>query len=184
MGRMFRLFVKYRGLIFLVLAIVVSLVIAIIASKQINVSYLGQQDRSRGIRNNNAGNLKMGSDDWRGSIPHDQNTDGNFEQFKSWKWGVRAMIIVVRDAYMGRHDLHTIREIIGRYAPQEKVEGEERSYFVNLRKLTGFEPDAVLGNDKETLRILIKAMGEIETGEKEIITDSQFNEAWRLSLMP
>ena len=181
---MFRLFVKYRGLIFLVLVIVVSLVIAILASKQINISYLGQQDRSRGIRNNNAGNLKIGSDDWKGSIPHEQNTDGNFEQFKKWKWGVRAMIIVVRDSYMNKRGLHTIRQIIGRYAPKDKVEGEERAYFVNLRKLTGFEPDDVLGDDKETLRILIKAMGEIETGEKGIITDSQFNEAWRLSLMP
>ncbi len=76
---MFRLFVKYRGLIFLVLVVVVSLVIAIIASQNANISYLGQQDRSRGIRNNNVGNLKMGSDDWRGMIPHDQNTDGNFE---------------------------------------------------------------------------------------------------------
>jgi len=181
---MFRLFVKYRGLIFLVLVVVVSLVIAILASQNRNISYLGQQDRSRGIRNNNAGNLKMGSDDWMGMIPHNKNTDRVYEQFEKWKWGVRAMIIVVRDAYMGRHDLHTIRQIIGRYAPQEKVEGEERAYFVNLRKLTGFEPDDVLGNDKETLRILIKAMGEIETGEKGIVTDSQFDEAWRLSLMP
>ncbi len=166
------------------MVVVVSLVIAIIESQNANISYLGQQDRSRGIRNNNVGNLKMGSDDWRGMIPHNQNTDGNFEQFKSWKWGVRAMIIVVRDSYMGKRNLHTIRQIIGRYAPQEDIEGEERAYFVNLRKLTGFEPDAVLGNDKETLRILIKAMGEIETGEKGIITDEQFNEAWRLSLMP
>lgn len=181
---MFRLFIKYRGLMFLVLVVIVSLAITILASKHINVSYLGQQDRSRGIRNNNVGNLKIGSDDWRGMIPHDQNTDGNFEQFKSWKWGVRAMIIVVRDAYMGKRNLHTIRGIIGRYAPQEDIKGEERAYFVNLRKLTGFEPDAVLGNDKETLRILIKAMGEIETGEQGIITDEQFNEAWRLSLMP
>jgi len=169
---------------FLVLVVIVSLAITILASKHINVSYLGQQDMSRGIRNNNAGNLKIGSDDWRGMIPHDQNTDGTFEQFKSWKWGVRAMIIVVRDAYMGKRNLHTIRQIIGRYAPQEDIKGEERAYFVNLRKLTGFEPDAVLGNDKETLRILIKAMGEIETGEQGIITDQQFNEAWRLSLMP
>ena len=181
---MFRLFIKYKGLIFLVLVVVVSLVIAIIASQNANISYLGQQDRSRGIRNNNVGNLKMGSDDWRGMIPHDQNTDGNFEQFKSWKWGVRAMIIVVRDSYMGKRNLCTIRQIIGRYAPQEDIEGEERAYFVNLRKLTGFEPDDVLRDDKETLRILIKAMGEIETGEKGIITNSQFNEAWRLSLMP
>ena len=181
---MFRLVVKYKGLLFLVLVVVVSLVIAIIATKNINVSYLGQQDRSRGIRNNNVGNLKIGSDDWMGMIPHDKNTDGNFEQFKKWKWGVRAMIIVVRDAYMGKRNLHTIRGIIGRYAPQEKVEGEERSYFVNLRKLTGFDPDDVLGDDKETLRILIKAMGDIETGEKGIITDQQFNEAWGLSLMP
>lgn len=181
---MFRLFIKYKGLIFLVLVVIVSLVITILASKHINVSYLGQQDRSRGIRNNNVGNLKMGSDDWQGMIPHDKNTDRVYEQFKSWKWGVRAMIIVVRDAYMGKRNLHTIRQIIGRYAPKEKVEGEERSYFVNLRKITGFEPDDKLGNDKETLRILIKAMGDIETGEKGIITDSQFEEAWRLSLMP
>ena len=169
---------------FLVWVVIVSLAIAIIASQRINISYLGEQDRSRGIRNNNAGNLKMGSDDWRGMIPHNQNTDGTFEQFESWKWGVRAMIIVVRDAYMGKRNLHTIRGIIGRYAPQEDIKGEERAYFVNLRKLTGFEPDDVLGDDKETLRKLIKAMGEIETGEQGIITDQQFNEAWRLSLMP
>lgn len=68
---------------------------------------------TRGIRNNNPMNIRRG-DAWKGC--RRRQTDKEFVQFTSMKWGLRAALIVLR-AYVTEHNLHTVREIINRWAP-------------------------------------------------------------------
>ena len=50
---------------------------------------------TRGIRNNNPGNLEKRTTDWQGKVPHPQNTDSRFEQFDTIEHGLRALMINV-----------------------------------------------------------------------------------------
>lgn len=68
---------------------------------------------TRGIRNNNPANIRRGSY-WRGLV--NKPTDKEFCQFISMSWGVRALLITLR-TYVVKHHLHTVREIITRWAP-------------------------------------------------------------------
>lgn len=84
-------------------------------------SFLGRKDLTRGIRNNNPGNLRVTPDKWVGKIPLSQNTDLNksFEQFTEIKYGIRAMLIdLLGDIGKGKD---TIRKLISEYAPPVKM---------------------------------------------------------------
>ncbi len=81
-------------------------------------SFLGRKDKSRGIRNNNPGNLRfVASNNWLGKIPYVENTDADkaFEQFTEIKYGIRAMLRVVINNIDKGND--TVTKIITRYAP-------------------------------------------------------------------
>lgn len=56
------------------------------------ISFLHKPNLSRGLRNNNPGNLILTSIGWDGKIPNAQNTDGTFEQFTSANYGIRANV--------------------------------------------------------------------------------------------
>ena len=68
---------------------------------------------TRGIRNNNPANIRRGCN-WKGLIR--QQKDREFCQFVTMKWGVRALLVTLR-TYVVKHHLHTVREIITRWAP-------------------------------------------------------------------
>lgn len=70
---------------------------------------------SRGIRNNNPLNIRRGSI-WKGLQP--QQTDKAFCQFVSMEYGVRAALYLMR-VYVNKHNLHSVNEIITRWAPPE-----------------------------------------------------------------
>lgn len=70
---------------------------------------------SRGIRNCNPANIRRGQL-WKGMRDH--QTDKRFVQFKTMRWGIRAMLIVLR-TYVLRHGLRTVPQIIRRWAPPE-----------------------------------------------------------------
>lgn len=61
----------------------------------------------RGIRNNNPGNIRWG-DDWKGLVPKDQRTDKSFCQFTTPEYGIRAMIIILRN-YQRKYGLDTVK---------------------------------------------------------------------------
>lgn len=68
---------------------------------------------TRGIRNNNPANIRRGCN-WKGLIR--QQKDREFCQFVTMTWGVRALLVTLR-TYVVKHHLHTVREIITRWAP-------------------------------------------------------------------
>lgn len=145
-----------------------------------DLSYLGQDNLARGLRNNNPGNIKINpANDWQGKVPLDQNTDGTFEQFYFFAYGVRAMIRLIRDSYMLQQGRNTIEKIILQYAPASENDPDAYTNFVSTA--TGYAPDQPLQADKETLQKLIPAMAWMETGVFNAISPAVFEKAWELS---
>lgn len=95
---------------------------------------------SRGIRNNNPGNIRRTPINWKGEVPDDLKTDNDFEQFIAPLFGIRAM---VRDLRTGaRRGEDTIREIISQWAPPN--ENDTEAYIRSVSRRTGIDPDAMI----------------------------------------
>lgn len=77
---------------------------------------------TRGIRNNNPANIRLGCK-WKGLV--ETPTDKEFCQFITMSWGVRALLVTLR-TYVVKHKLHTIRDIIYRWAPPSDGNNTEK----------------------------------------------------------
>lgn len=142
------------------------------------LSYLGQGDLPRGMRNNNPGNLKIGSSPWMGKVPVSENTDGIFEQFYLYASGLRAMIKLLRNYInAGRN---SIRMILYKYAPPGVDNNDTESYIDAVVSNSGIgENDYINPDDKEVMYRLVKAMAFHENGMQAVSRDI-FNEAWSM----
>lgn len=144
-------------------------------------SYLGT-NAPRGIRNNNAGNIKISNSNWVGKIQFIDNTDGVFEQFDQYIYGVRAMIILLRN-YATIYGDNTINAIINRYSPDPNKE----NYKSFVSTFTGFPINQPLDlQNKDTMRSLVQAMTRFENGRIlsdpiEVVTIDQFNNAYNIA---
>jgi len=116
--------------------------------------------KTRGIRNNNPGNIRRTSDRWKGLRP--VQTDPEFFQFSSPVYGIRAVARLVRN-YCRKYGLCTIREIITRYAPAS--ENDTESYIRSVSESMGVDPDVPLNlaYDEETAN-LVSAIIRHENG--------------------
>ncbi|AXF75513.1 structural protein [Salmonella enterica] len=118
---------------------------------------------ARGIRNNNPGNIRWG-DEWKGLVPETQRTDKSFCQFKSAEYGIRAMIIILRN-YQRKHGLSTISGIINRWAPTN--ENDTQSYINSVAKATGVDPDQRIDtSDSRFMMKLLQAIIQHENGDQ------------------
>ncbi|MGU5964852.1 structural protein [Klebsiella aerogenes] len=117
----------------------------------------------RGIRNNNPGNIRWG-DDWQGLIPESQRTDKSFCQFKTPEYGIRAMIIILRN-YQRKHGLNTVSGIIKRWAPPN--ENNTQAYINSVARTTGVDADKRIDtNDSRFMMKLVQAIIQHENGEQ------------------
>ena len=140
------------------------------------MSYLGRNDLPRGIRNNNPGNLRISSSPWQGKIPIAQNTDGAFEQFVNYSYGIRAMTkLLINYIQSGRN---TISSILYRYAPPSD-NNDTAAYVRAVATATGIGPETPLTVNRSVLQRLVIAMAKHENG-RDAITSTQFNTAWNL----
>ena len=126
---------------------------------------------TRGIRNCNPGNIRRGSK-WVGLRP--EQTDKAFDQFIDMKWGVRAIIIVLR-SYVTIHHCQNVKDIIRRWAPPSDGNDTE-DYIKRVQTMLndeGFTISETLGgtffqaNSNEEffyIFVLIKAICFIESG--------------------
>ncbi|AXD45530.1 structural protein [Salmonella enterica] len=115
----------------------------------------------RGIRNNNPGNIRQG-DDWQGLVPKAQRTDKSFCQFITPEYGIRAMIIILRN-YQRRHGLSTVTGIINRWAPPD--ENNSQAYIDSVAKATGVTPDQHIDTtDSRFMMKLLQAIIRHENG--------------------
>ncbi|EDR7911251.1 structural protein [Salmonella enterica] len=109
----------------------------------------------RGIRNNNPGNIRWG-DDWKGLVPKDQRTDKSFCQFTTPEYGIRAMIIILRN-YKRKYGLNTVSSFIKRWAPPN--ENNTQAYINSVAQATGVTPDQRI--DTSDSRFMIKLLQAI-----------------------
>lgn len=124
---------------------------------------------TRGIRNNNPGNIRHGTSRWLGMSSAQPDID--YVTFDSPLYGIRAMAKLLTN-YQERYGLDTIREIITRWAPPS--ENITSSYIDNVSKLVGALPDQKID---VTARLvpLVKAIIQHENG-KQPYTDLQIDQ--------
>lgn len=114
----------------------------------------------RGLRNNNPLNIERTGDRWRGMSP--EQRDPRFVQFVAPEWGIRAAVVILRN-YQRRYHLHTLTEILHRYAPA--VENHTKRYIERVRNRAGISPDTPLDlTDRELVSRIIEAMWLVECG--------------------
>jgi len=120
-------------------------------------------NKSRGIRNNNPGNIRWG-DEWQGLVPQAQRTDKSFCQFISPEYGIRAMIIILRN-YQSKYGLKTITGIVKRWAPPN--ENDTQAYIRSVATATGTDADKPIDlTDSRKLFPLLQAIIKHENGSQ------------------
>lgn len=134
---------------------------------------------TRGIRNNNPANIRKG-DKWLGLSP--VQVDRAFCQFSSMVYGVRALIKTLH-TYVTKHGLHTIDEIINRYAPSN--ENNTQAYINTIKSMMSakYENPTFQANDffvnSMKLYLLCYAMCKIESNY--ILNQQMFVKAFALT---
>jgi len=124
---------------------------------------------TRGLRNNNPGNIKLTNQNWLGKVTNSQNTDGTFEQFISMDYGVRALSRVL-NSYSNR-GLNTVRSIITTFSATD-----QEAYVSNVSEALGVDPDDLINvADPDTKAALIRAIIRQEQGVVPAlaVTDAQ-----------
>lgn len=114
----------------------------------------------RGIRNNNPGNIDRGPHVvWKGQSPY--QTDDRFINFSTMAYGVRALAKVLL-TYEREDGLHTIREMIDRWAPPN--ENNTSAYVTDVAQACGANPDNPITLSQTVLEELVRAISHHENG--------------------
>lgn len=142
------------------------------------IDFRDRSDLPRGMRNNNPGNIVQAANDWRGKVPAGQNTDGKFEQFETYQYGVRAMIVLLKN-YIDRYGLKTLSAIITRWCSGGC---DLNVYLQVMTQATGYTANQPLVADREVLKRLVRGIAQVEQGKdgSQLILDNVFNRAWEL----
>jgi hypothetical protein len=129
---------------------------------------------SRGLRNNNPGNIRLGSFRYKGEKA--TSSDSAFRQFESIEWGYRAMFVLLH-TYEKRYGCNTLRKIINRYAPP--VENHTEAYIRRVAHATHLSPDEMISTtDGALMTAVVAAMSEVENGVAADMT--QVWQGWQL----
>jgi len=125
---------------------------------------------SRGLRNNNPGNIRLGSFRYKGEKA--ESSDTAFRQFESMEWGYRAMFVLLH-TYAKKHGCCTLRQMINRYAPP--MENHTDHYIRRVAHTTHLSSDEKISTtDAATMTAVVAAMSEVENGVK-----ADMSEVWR-----
>lgn len=129
---------------------------------------------SRGLRNNNPGNIRRSRVRYQGEVR--PSRDADFKEFETMAYGYRAMFVLL-DTYSSRYGLHTIRSMLNRYAPPE--ENLTESYIRFVSDYSGVMPDEPIDTRSHSDMIpIVSAMSRIENGISANLADVE--EGWRL----
>ena len=116
---------------------------------------------SRGIRNNNPGNIRW-KDKWRGLKEDGREQDEDFCVFVAPEYGIRAMARILLN-YSSVYKINTVAGIVYRWAPPS--ENDTVSYIKHVAKCLGVDSDESINvKDNNTLLKLIKAIVKHENG--------------------
>lgn len=139
------------------------------------------QQKPRGIRNNNPGNIEWGSP-WQGLVPRAKATDQRFCQFVDPASGIRALAVVLLTYYDKRlardgSKIDSVREIIERWAPP--FENNTSAYAKQVAAVINVDPNSETLNlhDYATLRGIVEGIIRHENGDPERYEFAPYNNA-------
>lgn len=123
----------------------------------------------RGIRNNNPGNIRWGSD-WKGLVPQAERTDKSFCQFVDVKYGIRAIARILLNyrsrqgmKNVGNTGIDTVREMISRWAPPN--ENDTEAYIQAVAKSCGVSANQPVDLTNDAIMLgLVKSIVKHENG--------------------
>lgn len=129
---------------------------------------------SRGIRNNNPGNIRCSATIYQGEKR--PSTDKSFKQFCNMAYGYRAMFMLLY-TYQKRYGLHTLRQMIARYAPPN--ENNTDLYIETVATWADVEPDlSIQTTSRDVMVPLVAAMSRMENGVPAVMSDVETD--WKL----
>ena len=120
--------------------------------------------QSRGIRNNNPGNIDYNkNNNWLGQIGIETSAiNPRFAKFDTPENGIRALAKLLLN-YQRLHGLKTVREIINRWAPP--VEHITSAYVTACARALGVDQNEVINlSDRRLLKLLTIAIIKHENG--------------------
>ena len=142
-------------------------------------SFLGKYPASRGLNNNNPGNLRLTLIEWNGKIPNSQNTDKVFEQFSSVEFGLRALFTdVIND--VANKGQNTIYKLLHAYAPTN--ENATDKYIAFVAAETDSDPHEPIILTQAKITDIVKAIvkQEIGTTAAANITNQMYSTAFSM----
>lgn len=128
---------------------------------------------SRGLRNNNPGNIRLSSTRYQGEV---DSSDSAFKQFKTMAHGYRAMFVLLY-TYQKKHKLHTIEAMISRYAPA--VENHTQAYIEAVSEWSGVPATShITATNGDIMVPVVAAMSRVENGAVAMMSDVE--KGWKL----
>src|SRR4051794_28501090 len=116
---------------------------------------------TRGIRNNNPGNIRKSATRWQGLASVQRDPD--FCTFTAATWGIRAIARLML-TYSNQHGLRTLRGLVGRWAPPS--ENNTAAYMTAVASAVGIDADAEIDVEQAAVMLaLVKAIILHENGE-------------------
>lgn len=129
---------------------------------------------ARGLSNNNPGNIRISDTKYKGEIQ--PSRDKAFKQFETMAYGYRAMFMLLY-TYQKRHGLHTIRQMISRWAPP--TENHTENYIRSVAQGAGINADDGIETlTKNTMVPIVAAMSRMENGVPAVMADVE--KGWEL----
>lgn len=122
---------------------------------------------SRGLRNNNPGNIRLSRTLWQGEVRPSQ--DKAFCQFTSMAYGYRALIKLLQN-YRKVNGCRTVADFINRWAPpvENNTSGYIQRVCRDLQVPSTFVPDV---NDKDTMCAFAAAVSQVENGVPTVMAE-------------
>jgi hypothetical protein len=115
--------------------------------------------KSRGLRNNNPGNIRRTTTRYRGEV---ESRDAAFKCFESMPMGYRAMFVLLH-TYRVKYGLRTIAEMVARYAPSS--ENDTQAYIEAVGRISGVGTTEPLDTTEPQMMMpVVSAMSRVENG--------------------
>lgn len=131
---------------------------------------------SRGLKNNNPGNIRLSAVRYKGETA---SSDTVFKRFENAAWGYRAMFVLMH-TYQLKHGLTTLREMIGRYAPP--CENDTPRYVNFVANSAGLGADESIDTlSRAQMLPVVCAMSRMENGVEARVEDAEAG--WELFVM-
>lgn len=137
---------------------------------------------SRGVRNNNPGNIEFNSrNNWQGQTGREQGNGGRFAVFDSAENGIRALARLLQTYSSQGHN--TLNSIVRKWAPASD-NNDVGAYVRNLQRYVGVGPNDRLNlQDPVVLQKVVRGIVNHENGRSGMsISDAQIQEGVRRAL--